>query len=77
MAEKTESRFDAERVGRLATVNKKTRRVEVEFEDSNQQHHVVSLPVEAAVALGRLICDLSEGTPFMKCQGGDPKKKDV
>ena len=76
MTEKKESRFDAERVGRLATVNRKTRRVEVEFEDSDHQHHVVSLPVEAAVALGRLICDLSDGTPFMKCQG-DSNKKDA
>ncbi len=64
MADRPESRFDAAKVRRLAAVSK-SRRVEVEFCDANEKQHVVTLPVEAAVALGRLICDLSEATPFL------------
>jgi hypothetical protein len=65
MADKGKSRFDAEKVRRLKAVNNHKRRVEVEFSDSNERQHVVSLPVEVAVALGRLICDLTESTPFL------------
>jgi hypothetical protein len=66
MADKGKSRFDAEKVRRLAAVNNHKRRVEVEFSDSSERKHVVSLPVDVAVALGRLICDLTEGTPFLE-----------
>lgn len=58
------SRFDAERIERLATIND-TGRVEVQFVDGNDQEHVVSVPVPAAVALARLICDVSEKAPFL------------
>jgi hypothetical protein len=68
MADRPESRFDAAKVRRLAAVNK-SRRVEVEFCDADEKQHVVTLPVEAAVALGRLICDLSEATPFLNPPG--------
>jgi hypothetical protein len=71
MPDRPESRFDAEEVRRLAAI-KKTRRVELQFTDSDENHHVVTLPVEVAVELGRLICDLSEGTPFLK---GETKDK--
>ena len=60
------TRFDAKQVRRLATVNDQTRQVEIEFMDADERKHVVVLPVEAALKLGRLITDLSEGTPFMK-----------
>lgn len=58
------SRFDAEKIDRLATINH-TGRFEMQFTDRNGEKHVVSLPVPAAVALGRLICDVSEKTPFL------------
>jgi len=64
MADKPESRFDAEHVQRLAAICD-TRRVEMQFTDSDEREHIVTLPVEVAVALGRLICDLSEATPFL------------
>lgn len=60
----TESRFDADNVVRLATVTEK-RRFEIQFSDSNGQTHVVSLPVPAAVALGRLICEVSDTAPYL------------
>ena len=65
MPEPTQSRFDAENVPRLATVNER-RRLEMRFSDAEQREHVVSMPVDAAVALARLICDLYEVTPFLK-----------
>jgi hypothetical protein len=65
MADKPESRFDAEHVQRLAAICA-TRRVEMQFTDSDEREHTVTLPVEVAVALGRLICDLSESTPFLQ-----------
>ena len=72
MADKDQrTRFDAKQVRRLAAVNNRTRHVEIEFTGADEKPHVVVLPVEAALKLGRLICDLSEGTPFLK---EDPKK---
>lgn len=67
MADKQQqTRFDARKVRRLAAVNDHTRHVEIEFTGADEKPHVVVLPVEAALKLGRLICDLSEGTPFLK-----------
>lgn len=60
----TQSRFDAEEVDRLATLNH-TGRLEMQFRDGNGHEHTLSLPVSAAVALGRLICDVSETAPFL------------
>ena len=68
MADRRESRFDADKVRRLAAVNNPNRRVEVEFSDSDDRQHVVTLPVDVAAALGRLICDLTEGTPFLNSE---------
>ena len=59
----SKSRFDADRLERLAAISG-TGRFEMEFTDSDGARHVVSLPVPAAVALGRLISDVSEKTPF-------------
>jgi len=58
------SRFDADQVARLAAIND-SGRFEMEFTDRNGARHTVSLPVPAAVALGRLISDVSEKTPFL------------
>jgi hypothetical protein len=60
----SKSRFDADRLERLAAING-TGRFEMEFTDRDGVRHVVSLPVSAAVALGRLICDVSEKMPFL------------
>lgn len=57
--------FDAETVLRLAAVND-TGRLEMEFSDSEGTKHVVTLPLGAAIALARLVCDFSEVTPFLK-----------
>lgn len=57
------SRFDAEQVEHLATVNK-SGRFEMHFSTRDGRKHVVSLPLPAAVALGRLICDVAEKAPF-------------
>jgi hypothetical protein len=58
------SRFDAEEVERLATVNR-TGRLEMRFRDRDGHEHILSLPVPAAIALGRLICDVEETAPFL------------
>jgi len=60
----TKSRFDAEEVERLATVSH-TGRLEIQFRDRDGHEHILSLPVPAAVALGRLICDVEETAPFL------------
>jgi hypothetical protein len=61
---RTDSRFDADTVVRLATVTGK-RRFEMQFSDSEGKTHVVSLPLPAAVALGCLICDVSDTAPYV------------
>ena len=58
------SRFDAQAVERLAT-STDSRRFEMEFRDAEGKTHVVSLPLETAVELGCLICDVAQGTPFL------------
>lgn len=65
------SRFDAEKIDRLATHNE-AGRFEIEFSDMDGKKHVVSLPLRAAVALGCLICDVSERAPFLL--GGVPSE---
>lgn len=60
----SKTRFDAEGIERLATLNG-AGRFEIEFSDSDGKKHVVSLPLPAAVALGCLICDVSERAPFL------------
>jgi hypothetical protein len=58
------SRFDAKTVVRVATVNE-AGRIEIQFSDAEGKDHVVSLPVEAAVELGCLICDAAENAPYL------------
>ena len=60
----TKSRFDAERLERLAT-NNHDGTFEMQFSNDKGERHIVSLPVPAAVAFARLICDVSEKTPFL------------
>ena len=67
MPERSVSRFEAETVPKLATINER-QRLEMRFSDAQSREHVVSLPLDAAVALARLICDLAECTPFLKRQ---------
>jgi hypothetical protein len=64
MPKNPDSRFDAEIVVRVATLNERGR-FEMQFSDSSGKRHVISLPLPAAVALGRLICDVCENAPFL------------
>jgi hypothetical protein len=64
MRSRPTSRFDAKAVERLIASNE-SGRFEMEFRDAEGKTHVVSLPLEAAVDLGCLICDVSERTPFL------------
>ena len=64
MPSRPTSRFDAQAVERLGASNE-SGRFEMEFRDAEGRTHVVSLPVDAAIDLGCLICDVSEKTPFL------------
>jgi hypothetical protein len=64
MAKSKHSRFDADKVVRLATLTGEGR-FEMQFGDSEGKTHVVSLPLPAAVQLGRLIYDISETAPYL------------
>jgi hypothetical protein len=57
-------RFDAEAVVRVASVTEGGR-FEIELRDSRGETRVISLPISAAVDLGCLICDVSEGAPYL------------
>ena len=59
----TKSRFDAENIERLASISD-SGRFEMHFSAQDGRTHVVSLPFPVALALGRLICDVSEKAPF-------------
>jgi hypothetical protein len=65
MSDKSESQFEAAEVRRVAAT-KKTGRVELRFSDANETQLTVTLPLEVAVKLGRLISDLADGTPFLE-----------
>jgi hypothetical protein len=57
--------FDADTVAKVVAVNQQ-RRVELRFSGAGSELLVVSLPLEEAVAVARLICDYYEQTPFLK-----------
>jgi hypothetical protein len=61
---RTDSRFDANKVVRLATLTGQ-RRFEMQFSDSHGKTHVVSLPLPDAVELACLICDASDSAPYL------------
>lgn len=65
MTTRQSSRFDAQNVERLATLNE-TGRMEIQLRDAEGTAHVVSLPLAAAIDLGCLICDVAESTPFLQ-----------
>jgi len=58
------SRFDAQKMDRLATVND-DRRLEMELRDAAGKKILVSLPLPLAVELGCMICDMSEHAPYL------------
>jgi hypothetical protein len=64
MRTSSDSRFDAQTVDRLTTVNE-GRRFEMQFCDSEGKKIVVSLPLSAAVEMGCMICDVSEHAPYL------------
>ena len=64
MTSSVDSRFDAERVVRTATITA-LGRFEIELKDAAGKSHVISLPLSAAVDLGCLINDLSQGAPYL------------
>jgi hypothetical protein len=72
MRSRPTSRFDAQAVERLGASNE-SGRFEIEFRDAEGKTHVVSLPVDAAIDLGCLICDVSENTPFLPSAAPRPK----
>lgn len=74
--DKSESRFDAVQVRRIAAT-KRMGRIELHFSDANDRRLAITLPPELAIELGRLICDLADGTPFLKGKpiAGERKSK--
>jgi hypothetical protein len=64
MRTSSDSRFDAQTVDGLTTVNQGSR-FEMQFCDSEGKKIVVSLPLPVAVELGCIICDVSEHAPYL------------
>ncbi len=64
MPMRTDSRFDADKLVRLAALTGQ-RRFEMQFGDAEGRTHVVSLPLRTAIELGCLICDASETAPYL------------
>jgi len=58
------SRFNAQTVDRLTTVNE-GRRFEMELCDSEGRKILISLPLPLAVEVGCMICNLSEHAPYL------------
>ena len=58
------TRFDAQSVDRVATVND-GRRFEMQFCDSEGKKMLVSLPLRVAVEVACMICDVSEHAPYL------------
>lgn len=74
MGKRSESRFDATTAVQSASVDE-TGRLELQFRDAQGKGHVVSVPLGAAVALARLICDVHQGTPFLQNRTQPPSKQ--
>ena len=64
MREKTQHRFDAQTVERLATVTA-SRRFELQFCDADGEKILVSLPLQVAVEVACTICDASVHAPYL------------
>ena len=65
MADDHATRFDAQTVAKVVTVNQQ-RRLEIRFGGAAGESLVVSVPLAEAVAVAHLICDSYEQTPFLK-----------
>lgn len=74
MAAGSRSRFEAQKVLRLIALHDGGQ-MEMHFCNARGTRHIVSLPLPVAVALGRLICDLAEGAPFLIPDAGREKPK--
>jgi len=64
MRKSSDTRFDAQSVDRVATVNE-GRRFEMQFCDSKGNQMLVSLPLNVAVEIACMICDVSEHAPYL------------
>lgn len=64
MRTSSHSRFEAQKVERLTTVNE-GRRFEMEFCDAAGKKILVSLPLPVAIEVACMICDVSEHAPFL------------
>lgn len=74
MSEESKSRFEAAEVRRVAAT-KGTGRVELRFSDANEKQLAVTLPLDVAIKLGRLISDLADGTPFLEGKWAAEERK--
>jgi len=64
MREKSNQRFEAQSVDRLATVTA-NRRFELQFCDAEGKKMLVSVPLQVAVELACTICDASVHAPYL------------
>ena len=64
MREKSNQRFDAQTVDRLATMTA-NRRFELEFRDAEGKKILLSLPLQLAVEVACTICDASVHAPYL------------
>ena len=74
MSDRSESRFEAAELRRVAAT-KGTDRVELRFSSANEKQLSVTLPLDVAIKLGRLITDLADGTPFLKGKRAAEERK--
>jgi hypothetical protein len=64
MRNSSDTRFEAQSVERLATVNEGSR-FEMQFCDSDGKKILVSLPLALAVEVGCMICEVSKHAPYL------------
>jgi hypothetical protein len=64
MHKKSQQRFDAQSVDRLATMTE-NRRFELEFCDADGRTILISLPLQIAVEVACTICDASVHAPYL------------
>ena len=60
----SDRQFDAQAVSRSRTTEG-GERLEMQFRDPQGRQIVVSLPAQAAVQLGCMICDVSQHAPYL------------
>ena len=74
MSDRSESGFEAAEVRRVAAT-KGNGRVELRLSNAHEKQLSVTLPMDVAIELARLIVDLAEGTPFLKDKRPAEKRK--